>query len=326
MAVDLVEWRVRVGGVLNPAATPSFLVFATRAAVSLDPSLRPSIVNRGLGKFIFVPSAAHLAEGYAYLIDNGAGSDDRYIFGAVYGGAALPLAAFGYFDGAGGLWAGGGTPVVEPADYVTAAGVARTPNAPVAQSGSAFWSLSATQGDIDAGGVTYVVTSPPGASPDSYDGSFVADYGWTYDPSTDIGKVRLLIGDTNSSDRLLLDSEIQFFLDQSSGELYAAAIAACYAIAGKFARSADFTNLSLSVSASQRAEAYRQLAKDLAAQLASGATGSGGASMFVGGASISGKESLSEDSDAVQPSFSIGQDDEPGANTATPYIPSRWGG
>lgn len=121
--------------------------------------------------------------------------------------------------------------------------------------------------------------------------------------------VRLLIGDTDSADPQLQDEEIDYFVTEQVDARLAAA-ACCRALSAKFTRQVDTTNLSLSVSASQRAQAYRDLAQELTEQAASSG---GGAEMFAGGLSIAGKEALDEDTDAVQPNFRVGQDDLPGA-------------
>lgn len=145
---------------------------------------------------------------------------------------------------------------------------------------------------------------------------------WTYNPAlaTDRDRVRFLIGDTDTNDQQLQDEELTWVLTQRS-DVYLAAADACRALQAKYARKVDTTNLSLSVSASQRAEAYAALAE----QLESKAGSLAGAEMFVGGISVAGKEALDADSGAVQPNFRMGQDDEPGAN-ANPAVDPRLSG
>ena len=46
-----------------------------------------------------------------------------------------------------------------------------------------------------------------------------------YDPTTDIGKIRLLIPDRNTDDPVFTDEELQYFLDNESSARYAAAAA-----------------------------------------------------------------------------------------------------
>ena len=115
--------------------------------------------------------------------------------------------------------------------------------------------------------------------------------------------VRLLTGDTVSTDALLQDSEVEYFLSLYDDAVYPAAAAACDAISSKYARQADTTNGRLSVKASQRSEAYAKKAKDLRRDTLLGAE------VFAGGLTISGKDDLNADTDAVQPAFSVGMDD-----------------
>tara|TARA_R110001599_G_scaffold243355_2_gene443147 strand:+ start:3972 stop:4397 length:426 start_codon:yes stop_codon:yes gene_type:complete len=114
--------------------------------------------------------------------------------------------------------------------------------------------------------------------------------------------VRLLTGDTVSTDVLLQDSEVDYFLSLYDESAYPSAAAACDAIASKYARQADTTNGRLSVRASQRSEAYAKKAKELRRDALTGAE------VFAGGLTISGKDALDDDADAVQPAFSVGMD------------------
>jgi hypothetical protein len=67
---------------------------------------------------------------------------------------------------------------------------------------------------------------------------------WSYNPSdltptTDAGRlniVRLLIGDTNTTDQQLQDPEITFALNQNGNNTYSAACWACNALVSKYAR------------------------------------------------------------------------------------------
>lgn len=115
--------------------------------------------------------------------------------------------------------------------------------------------------------------------------------------------VRLLTGDTISTDALLQDSEVDYFLSLYADSPYPAAAAACDAISSKYARQADTTNGRLSVKASQRSEAYAKKAKELRRDSVNGAE------VFFGGMTISGKNELADDTGAVQPAFSVGMDD-----------------
>jgi len=307
---EFTTWRVFDGlGDPLPGAVPAFLKFCDRTGLDLTP--QPGIVNLGNGLFGFAPSAAHAGLGVAYLVDNGAAASPRYVNGTVNAQGVVPFASFNFLNPDTTLFNGAGLPsFVGAGAYVSNAGVPRAPPAVVPLLANHLFAVSPSQADLDAGGAVYVLTAAAGAEPSSFDGSFSAETEWNYDAdlADAISKVRLLIGDTDPNDRLLLDDEIAFFLSEQSDNIYLAAAACCRAIAAKFSRQADFTNLSLSVSASQRAKAYLEMATELEAKSASLV----GAEMFVGGITKSGKQELANDTNAVQPSFNRGQDDLPG--------------
>jgi hypothetical protein len=54
---------------------------------------------------------------------------------------------------------------------------------------------------------------------------------FSYDLTTDIGKVRLNIPDTDSADAIFTDEEIQAFLDQEMSNIFFAAADACDTLA-----------------------------------------------------------------------------------------------
>jgi hypothetical protein len=145
------------------------------------------------------------------------------------------------------------------------------------------------------------------ASDFSYSGAPAAD-----DP---VGLVRLLVGDTRSDDPLLTDSEIEAILGFQSVITYAAASCADI-IAAKFARDVDTAIGETRISLSQKVKAYQALADRL--RLTSGdipggdGTGIANLGMFVGGISQSEKEAFLDDSNRIQPNFSLGMDDNPG--------------
>jgi hypothetical protein len=136
---------------------------------------------------------------------------------------------------------------------------------------------------------------------------------WTYSgnpASSPKDEVRFLSGDTVATDPLVSDEEIAWAISKFTSTQIAAA-ACCNAIAAKFTRQCDTTNASLSISASQRAAAFLDLAKRLdpngLADLSSLSP-----YPYFGGLSHAEKDTLSQDVDAVQPNFKIGQDDFPG--------------
>lgn len=85
---------------------------------------------------------------------------------------------------------------------------------------------------------------------------------FTYDLDTDIGQVRLEIGDTDEDAYLLTDAEIQVKLD-SEGTVQLAAASLCDILAASFARSYDFATDGQSFKRSQMVTHYQSLAKTL---------------------------------------------------------------
>lgn len=147
---------------------------------------------------------------------------------------------------------------------------------------------------------------------------------WTYDLSqlatSSLYQTRFYCGDTNSAAPLVQDEEISFvLLTESNVQLAAATI--CDAIAARCSQEVDATAGDLSESASQRAEAFSKRAKDLR-------RGQNAFALPVfGGITREQKQTLDLDTDLVQPSFKIGQDDHPGIpNERDGLPPDRYGG
>lgn len=90
---------------------------------------------------------------------------------------------------------------------------------------------------------------------------------FTYDgtPSTDLEKIRLEIGDTDSTAALFSDEEIQVKLD-SEGSVLRAAAALCEILAARFSRYYDFETDGQSFKRSQMAEMYARRAASLRAR------------------------------------------------------------
>lgn len=135
---------------------------------------------------------------------------------------------------------------------------------------------------------------------------------WTYsgDPSAnDRDEVRWLCGDTDTNDQLVTDEEIAYAVTESGSNVLAAALC-CDALQAKFSRDVDNRLSKGSESSSQRAKAFARQAAKLRSKV-----GGGGVlpSHSFGGLTISGKQSLRDDSDAVQPAFSRGDFDNPRA-------------
>jgi len=127
---------------------------------------------------------------------------------------------------------------------------------------------------------------------------------WTYtsDFTASKDKVRFLVQDTDTNDQLVSDEEITFALAQNSN-IYRAASIVARSIGLKLSRELTLNPApgGVSLDSQAQAEKYLKLADELTAQ----ATAQGAASIFVGGISISDKQTREEDTDRPVPSFTI---------------------
>ena len=92
---------------------------------------------------------------------------------------------------------------------------------------------------------------------------------FTYDLSTDRGKVRFLIPDTDSASAFLTDEEIDHCLTQA-GTVKLAAVMACNMLARRFAQRVTFEADGLKLQNTQRAQVFAERARDLMAELQGG--------------------------------------------------------
>lgn len=143
---------------------------------------------------------------------------------------------------------------------------------------------------------------------------------WTYDPSisTDTDEVRLLIGDTDTTDQLLQNEEIGFFLTQASDVVLDAAARSARAIAGQFARRVDSSVESVRSAASQKKKHYTEMAAMYEGQLATKGAGLG--IPIVGGISKDTMRDVREDTDRVEPKFEMDKYANPPFNTVDPLL------
>jgi hypothetical protein len=99
---------------------------------------------------------------------------------------------------------------------------------------------------------------------------------WTYDVSqlatSDLMKVRNLVGDTNTTDPLQQDEEINFALTER-GTVYGAAAMVCRTLAAKFARDSDVASQDMRTSLSQRSSNFLRLAKEYEPEAAAAQSG-----------------------------------------------------
>lgn len=90
--------------------------------------------------------------------------------------------------------------------------------------------------------------------------------------SSDLDRVRLLIGDTDSNDPLFQDDEITYFLELAGQVVLKAAANACDAAAAKFARGFRFKTDDQEFDPTTMTANYREMAVAFRSQ-ATGATG-----------------------------------------------------
>jgi hypothetical protein len=122
--------------------------------------------------------------------------------------------------------------------------------------------------------------------------------------------VRLLVGDTDTTDQQVSDEEIAFALSQTSDDIYNAGALMCRTIAGKYSRLVDTSIESVSSSYSQRAKQYSELAVRLVKE--GKRLGSVGLGVPVaGGMSISEMAGVEDDTDRVPSAFRVDQFSNP---------------
>jgi len=139
---------------------------------------------------------------------------------------------------------------------------------------------------------------------------------WTYsgDPSaSDRDEVRFLTGDTDTTDQQATDEEIAYAVANEPTNV-SAAIRVLRALAGKYARKADKDVGDLKIKWSQVSKNYMDMAKFLEDSDSSSVL----PTPYAGGISVSDKQSVDQDTDRINPSFTRGMNDNPnGPNEAT---------
>jgi len=131
-------------------------------------------------------------------------------------------------------------------------------------------------------------------------------YASTAPASSDRSYIRLRIGDTSSGSARFSDEELDAFLSVESNKYLAAAVAA-ESLMALYATKVDKSVGRLRISMQQASGHFSKLAMRLRAE----------ASMrvapYAGGISIADKQDQNADTDRVNPSFSMGQYDDPSA-------------
>jgi hypothetical protein len=131
---------------------------------------------------------------------------------------------------------------------------------------------------------------------------------WTYYPTklatSPKDQVRLLIGDTVSTDPQMQDEEINFYLTQRAS-VWGAAAECCQTLAARFARSVDQAVGTAKIAFSQMAANYARRAAVFNARAAS----MGGGLPYAGGISAADMLNQLNNPDRVEPSFTVGMTD-----------------
>ena len=116
-----------------------------------------------------------------------------------------------------------------------------------------------------------------------------------------LNSTRLLVGDTNSSEAQLQDAEVVFSLAQNNDNVYLSAAWLARVLSMKYAREVDIElDGILSVSNSQLANSYSDLADDLEFQ---GKTAGAGLGIYAGGINKTTISSVRGQTNRVDPSF-----------------------
>jgi hypothetical protein len=134
---------------------------------------------------------------------------------------------------------------------------------------------------------------------------------WSYsgNPATsNLDRVRFLIGDTDTNDQQLSDEEINALLVENHNNPYLAAVNCCRALEAQYARKVTKSMGDISIQYDQLTKHYSDLARSLTMKATLAAI-----PPYSGGISVSDKRIDAQNTDLVQPRFRRGMHDEPGS-------------
>lgn len=120
--------------------------------------------------------------------------------------------------------------------------------------------------------------------------------------------VRFLVGDTDTTDQQLQDSEVDGLIS-AEVDVYLAALAACGVLSARYSRRASKSVGNLSIQYSNISKQYAELRASIERQ----ALRHNAPTPYAGGISQSDMEGDQGDDDLVQPNFTVGMDDNPGS-------------
>ena len=134
---------------------------------------------------------------------------------------------------------------------------------------------------------------------------------WSYDivSGTTRDRVRLLIGDTLSTDQQFSDEELDWLITDNGNGLYRTAASACRTLAARYSRYADKWVGDLKILASQKSRNYLAMAEGFGTQ----ASVQSWAIPTAGGVYVADKENAAADTSLVQPEFVRGMMRDSGA-------------
>ena len=135
---------------------------------------------------------------------------------------------------------------------------------------------------------------------------------WSFSESlsTNLDKVRLKLGDTDTNDQILQNETINALLTEHNNDITLTAISCCRAIIAKYNRTIDRSAAGMSANRSIIVENYRQLLTDLLRA----DRGNSGA-VYNGSFSRDRKETIEDDSDFITPFSRSGDFDHPGTDS-----------
>lgn len=137
---------------------------------------------------------------------------------------------------------------------------------------------------------------------------------WSFDESlsTNRDKVRLKLGDTDTTSQLLSNETISALLTEHNDDVDMTTISCCRAIIAKFNRTIDRSGAGMNANRSIIVENYRQLLSELIKMN----RGNSGA-VYSGSFSRSRKETIEDDSDFILPTARESEFDYPGTGKNT---------
>jgi hypothetical protein len=120
------------------------------------------------------------------------------------------------------------------------------------------------------------------------------------DLTASLSQVRFLVGDTDTSDEQLTDTEIAYCLSRAGTSVLLAAVYACEGIAAKYARKVTKSVGDLSIQYSDLQKHYQDLASSMRRECGRAAV------PVAGGISIARVDAVEADADRVAPTFTVG--------------------